>query len=172
MRTAPARDRPSRPTPPHARIWQTLPRPLRPGLPLTVAALVLLAAGCSDNGDRKPVHPVRGSILYQGKPAAHALVVFHPLDDAGKGAVRPRGQVGADGTFTLTTYDANDGAPAGEYAVTVEWWLSAASRKTREGDGTPPVNRLPSRYARPQTSGLRVKIGEGDNQLPAFQLKK
>jgi hypothetical protein len=172
MRTAPARDRPHRPARPRARIWRTPPRPQRPLLPLTAAALVLLAAGCSGNGDRKPVYPVRGRVLYEGKPAAHALVVFHPLADAGKGAVLPRGQVGADGTFTLTTYDANDGAPAGEYAVTVEWWLSTATTRTREGDGTPPVNRLPPRYARPQTSGLRVKIGEGDNQLPAFQLKK
>src|SRR5436309_2312718 len=82
--------------------------------------LVLLAAGCGD--DRKPLYPVQGRVLFEDRPPPQALVVFHPLGDQGKEAVRPRGQVGPDGSFTLTTHNPGDGAPAGAYAVTVEWW--------------------------------------------------
>jgi hypothetical protein len=145
--------------------------PVRASL-LCVAVLIFVGAGCSGNGDRKPVYPVRGRVLFDGRPPAHALVIFHPLGAEGKKAARPSATVGSDGTFTLRTYDANDGAPAGEYAVTVEWWLSTATSASHEGDSTPPVNRLPSRYARTKTSGLRVRVGAGDNQLAPFQLKK
>jgi hypothetical protein len=148
------------------------PRPARAPLLATVAALALFGPGCSGPGDREPVYPVQGRVLYDGKPAAHALVVFHPVGKKGKDVPRPRAQAGPDGTFKLTTYDADDGAPAGEYAVTVEWWLSTATRKSAEGESAPPLNRLPGRYARAQTSGLRVRIDEAPNQLPAFQLKR
>jgi hypothetical protein len=82
--------------------------------------------------------------------------------------VKPRGQVEADGTFTLTTYEAGDGAPAGEYQVTVEWWLASG----KPGDDRPPANRLPARYARAETSKLTARIEPGTNRLAAIELKR
>jgi hypothetical protein len=60
-------------------------------------------------------------VLFEGRPARGALVVFHPLDDPRPKAVKPRATVGRDGNFDLFTYSASDGAPAGNYAVSVVW---------------------------------------------------
>jgi hypothetical protein len=79
--------------------------------------------------------------------------------------VKPRGKVGADGKFALTTYDGNDGAPAGEYKVTVELWLSSGR------DDAAPTNRLPIRYANPDTSGLTATVNAGATELQPFALK-
>ena len=65
-----------------------------------------------------------------------------------------------DGSFVLSTYKGFDGAPVGEYAVTVVWrepWLDA--------HGRPGVERLPEKYAKPETSGLRVRIKTGPNDV-------
>lgn len=140
-------------------------RPLVTGL-LLLAATAFLAAGCSNKETRKPVFPVHGRVLFDGKPTPHALVLFHPLGTEDKDAVRPRGQVGPDGTFTLTTYESGDGAPAGDYRVTVELWLSAG--KGDEG----PTSRLPARYGNPKTSGLTATVDAGPTELQPFQLKR
>jgi hypothetical protein len=135
-------------------------------LPLLI---VVLACNACGRGDRKAVVPVEGQVLFENKPAQYALVVFHPVGGA-PGAPRPTGRVGADGTFTLTTYDAGDGAPPGEYDVTVEWLLTTGSKSNPAGYDNPPVNRLPSRYGKAGTSGLRVRVQEGKNSLPPFKL--
>jgi hypothetical protein len=115
------------------------------------------------------VYPVRGQLFYQGKPAANALVVFHALDEsAGTTGTRPHATVGPDGSFTLGTYASEDGAPAGEYAVTVEWWL-AGPKRGAEGDDV-PTNHLPARFASPKTSQLAAKVQPGTNEVPAFNL--
>ena len=83
-----------------------------------------------------------------------------PVASAG---ARPTGQVDKDGKFTLTTFAANDGAPAGDYEVTVEWWVSKNDK--------PAVNRLPARYRQPERSGLRATVaGGGAIALPVFKL--
>jgi hypothetical protein len=124
------------------------------------------ALGCGSNGpSRVPVVPAKGQISYEGKPIANALVIFHPLK-ADNNAPKPRAKVENDGSFVVETYDSKDGAPVGDYAVTVEWWLTSG-----KGD-EPPTNRLPARFARPEASGVKVTIREGDNDIPAIQLKK
>lgn len=129
-------------------------------LPLTLGA----AAGCSDRGGREPVFPVQGLVLYQGKPAVGAQVVFHPVGKGNPAAIRPSGQVDGTGKFTLTSYASGDGAPQGDYEVTVEYWVAKNER--------PAVNQLPSRYRLGRSSGLRASIAAGENQLPAFKLSR
>ena len=127
----------------------------------------LCMASCSKDDGRKPTYSVSGKVLLpDGKPAQHATVVFHPTEETGPDVVKPRGKVAADGSFKLTTYDGNDGAPAGEYRVTVELWL--ASGRSDEG----PSNRLPQKYANPQQSGLTAKVSAGSTELNAFRLKR
>jgi hypothetical protein len=75
-------------------------------------ALALLAAGCGES--RKPVFPVQGKVLdAEGKPASGAKLIFHPIDDKDPNAVRPVGVADESGSFTLTSYNKGDGAPAG-----------------------------------------------------------
>lgn len=135
-----------------------------------MAALIFFEAGCGSKDAsqerRKPVFPVQGQVLFAGRPTPYALVVFHPLNPDDKDTPRPRGQVGADGKFTLTTYEPGDGAPAGDYRVTVELWLSSGKRD--EG----PSNRLPARYGDPTTSGLTARVNTGPTELQPFHLKR
>jgi hypothetical protein len=144
---------------------------------LPAAALVFvllglaLVAGCA-RSDRKPVYPVHGQVLFDGQPIPHALVTLHSLDASAKDAPKPHGSVDKEGRFILTTYDSGDGAPAGDYAVTVEWWLTNATARTGEGNSLPPTNRLPARYSRAETSKLQVKIQAGENQIPVIKLSR
>jgi hypothetical protein len=131
---------------------------------------VLLCPSCGDG--RRLVFPVRGQVLYQGKPTPEALVIFHPVNDPDPRAPRPVARVGPDGRFSPTTYKTDDGAPAGEYAVTVTWVKERDNQDAPKEDQVPPKNLLPDRYAKPDTSGLRVHITAGPNDLPPFQLTK
>lgn len=130
-----------------------------------VATVLLFALiGCGQKG---PVlHPVTGKITSSdGKPLERATVVFHPVGTTDPNAVKPRGTVGADGTFALTSYTSGDGAPSGEYRVTVELWSA------NKGDD-PPTNRLPPKFANPEKSGLTATIGDGPIELKPFVLSR
>jgi hypothetical protein len=135
-----------------------------------IAALALtgLCFACAQKDQRKPVFPVRGKVLYNGKPAAGAFVVFHPLSPSGADVPRPRAHAAEDGTYHLTTHLTNDGAPAGEYAVTVTWPGPPPKGADREDEGP---DRLQGRYANPKTSGLRADVKDGGNEIPPFTLK-
>jgi hypothetical protein len=135
-------------------------------VPLLLAAVVIL--GCGSKEQRVPVFPVKGGVFANGKPAEKALVIFHPLSDADPKAPRPTGEVAADGSFTLSTYTAGDGAPAGEYAVTVSW---AQGSSSIGGDADSGDDRLGGRYVNPKTSGLRARVNEAATDLSPFKLK-
>jgi len=134
-----------------------------------ILALVLLSCGlasCSKSAGRKPTFPVSGRVLLpDGKPAEHALVVFHPVGEAGEDVGKPHGKVGADGNYKLTTYDTDDGAPAGKYRVTVELWLAGKGEE-------PPANRLNVKFSKPEMSGLTATVGAGPTDLNQFELKR
>src|SRR4051794_39043435 len=136
----------------------------------TVALPALLCASCGRSGP-KPVYPVSGQVLFNNKPPVGAQVVLHPVGEIGENSVRPHGEVDDSGQFVLTTYAPHDGAPPGDYLVTVEWWQARPSR-SRDGDDFPPVNRLPARYGNAQASPLHVKVTEGANELPPIRLSK
>ena len=108
-----------------------------------------------------PVYPVEGQVIFEGRPAAEAWVVFHPKAD-NPNLPRPRAKVDQQGKFTLTTYEPQDGAPAGEYAVTLE--LRKVINKNAEGEIGP--NLLPAAYSSPQTTKIVAKIAEGPNKVP------
>lgn len=128
---------------------------------LVLSAAALMLSGCSSKKieGRKPVFPVRGKLLVGDQPAPGAMVIFHPAGGSFD-AERPFAHVGPDGSFSLTTYQASDGAPEGEYRVTVEWYASA----DRDAPGPWP-NVLPSKYARPESSNVRVRVAQGPNEL-------
>lgn len=138
--------------------------------PLLSAALLLpLAAallGCSGGDPRPPVYPVAGSLTINDQPAEGALLSFHPADgqNVDRRGSRPRAMVEADGTFLVSTYGDGDGAPAGEYAVSVVW--------LENPDSANPVDRLGGRFANPQQSEWRVRIEEGDNQLAPHRIDR
>jgi hypothetical protein len=114
----------------------------------------------------KPVYPVKGRVLVNGKPAAGVTVRFISLDDPDDELARPLGTTDDDGWFTVSTYKLDDGLPAGAYAVSLSW--------LPKGYHGPPenANKLPAHYKDPETSGIKVQIKAGDNVLEPFVLEK
>ena len=132
---------------------------------LSLAAGVALSlAGCG--GDGKPAtHPVTVTVTYKGQPAAGALVVFHPADPAREKALggKPFGTVKADGTLSVTTYNEGDGAPEGDYGVTVQWNEPAKASKISLGEeGSATRDKLGGRYGDPRTPKFRFTVKKGE----------
>jgi hypothetical protein len=107
--------------------------------------------------NRKPCHPVSGTVHVDGVPAAFAMVVFHLKDPATKKLTRTGDAiVEADGSFVLATYAAGDGAPVGEYVVTV-------GPNSGFGAATNARVEIPEAYTKPATSPLTVTVKSGAN---------
>jgi hypothetical protein len=119
------------------------------------------------------VHPVRGKLLVDGQPAVRAQVTFHSVTDKRPEAVHPVGHVDEQGQFTLSSYHKGDGAPEGEYQVTVVWYLATPNpNRARGGEEYLSVNYLPEDYARLESSPLKARISKGANELPPFELQR
>jgi hypothetical protein len=132
---------------------------------LTFAALI---TGCGrSDANRVPVHPTTGAIQFRGTPVSGAFVSLHPKLGAGTSAPSPRATVGPDGRFALSTYEGQDGAPEGDYVLTVQWYKPI--RQGNELVGGPNV--LPRKYASAKTSDLIVKIAAGENCLTPIQIR-
>jgi hypothetical protein len=128
---------------------------------VALAALALLgtASGC---GGQKAVYHVHGVVLDgKNKPAKGAVVVFHPAAADAAQDCKPVGTVDDNGEFVLTTYQSGDGAPAGDYVVTL---VRPAPRRTpldREGG-----DLLQGRFADPAASKITVTVEkQTDNEV-------
>ena len=118
-----------------------------------VPVVAVVCAGCSRSGPA--LYPVRGKVLFEGQPARGATLVLHPLGNSGANAIKPRAFVDRDGGFEVFTYAAGDGAPAGEYAVTVLGRIGpgpgAPGRRAQAG----------AKQGRGFPAGLAMKRGPG-----------
>lgn len=137
------------------------------GMAALVLSTLMMCSGCSSAPEGPPTYPVKGKVLYQGQPASGAFVVFHPKAKIDGVDGPPTAQVKADGTFELTTRGAMDGAPAGEYAVTIEWYKLV----TTNGDVSRGPNVIPNQYTLPQSTPLKLAINAGENNLDPFVIK-
>jgi hypothetical protein len=115
-------------------------------------------------------YPVTGLVQFQGQPAKGAEIRLKPLvplvDPLGR-SVEPYGFVDNDGYFTVSTYAKGDGAPPGEYAVTIYW-------PTVTIEGGEPIygsDRLQDRYRDPARPLVRLTVVEGSNAVPDINLK-
>ena len=141
--------------------------------PRLLSAAVLLAIlvtlpniGCSKADNHVPVHPVLGAIQFRGQPVEGAFVSLIPKSPV-DGVPNPRATVAKDGTFTISTYNGDDGAPEGDYVVTVQWY-----KPVRQGaDLVGGPNILPAKYASPRTSDLSIRVAAGENHLNPIRLR-
>jgi hypothetical protein len=132
-----------------------------------VLLLLLFGAGCGRGPAHKAVYPVRGQVLYKGKPAEGILVYFVPVNPQEKYELPsiPLAVTAANGSFALGTYGKADGAPASEYAVSLFW-----PETPYPGYGDPGPDRLGGRYSDWQTSRWRVTVQPEPNAVPPFEL--
>ncbi|MBI3822329.1 MAG: hypothetical protein HY289_06580 [Planctomycetes bacterium] len=132
--------------------------------------LVSIAAPCLAGCSRSALatHPVRGQVYYRDKPLAEALIVFHALDASDHAANKPIAYTDSEGKFTLTTMKPGDGAPAGEYAITVDLReaVLVGEEKTRSGKSL-----LPERYRNVQKAVFKFRVEPGENIVPRLDVK-
>jgi len=140
-----------------------------------LAAVSLASAGCGGDPSRIAVFPVEGTVVSAGKPAAKAIVVFHPANPGAATKDGPGGTIATEtddqGKYRLSTYEADDGAPAGDYVVTVR---PGGGSSVEDGDGVvrraTPTRAL-AKYAEPATSPFKATIKPGDNHFD-FELNE
>lgn len=154
------------------------------------AALCLALAGCGGGdatpSNREAVYTTTGKVTLDGQPLADADITF--ASDTGKIAGFAR--TNAEGLFTASTFNSNDGLVAGMHRVSVSKFEvvetapvasdesdeyvppaapAAASRTARKPADAGPKSLVPARYNKPDTSELVVTVEvNGDNvvELP------
>ena len=142
-----------------------------------VLLLVVNSLACDDTPPLAgpiPVHPVRGTVLLKGKPAADVLVTFHPSGSSShpnEATPSPTGKTNAEGIYQLHTYLGTDGAPAGQYAVSLSFAGSAESRDVMAKNQTIAITKIPAKYSDPRKSGLTATIEKGNNAIEPFEIK-
>lgn len=126
-----------------------------------ITVLLAGAAGCQRGPVRPETAPVAGRVVTKaGQPCDGALVVFHPKAPGRSGDAKPVGKTADDGSFSLTTYEASDGAVPGAYGVTVVWPAKAKEAKmslSSEGGGG-GGDQLGGRYGDPAAPKVSVDV--------------
>jgi hypothetical protein len=135
---------------------------------IMITIVMFALAGCGKQATgRGPLFPAEGQILLDNKPLAEAIVTLYP-QGLPPGITEPsRGITGLDGKFHLSTFSADDGVPAGEYAVTV---IHYPMQKQLEGGYTAGPNDVPKKFASAKTTDLKILIAEGKTTIPALAI--
>lgn len=121
---------------------------------IVFALLIMTAIGCSDG--RPARLKASGQVLLNGEPLTfngNGFVQIVPENSRpATGKINPN-----DGTFTLTTFENQDGVTAGTHRVTVTAMAFTSSGST--------INLLPEKYSSTSTSGLTVTIEKPTDSL-------
>ena len=141
--------------------------PRRSGHPATWVVLIgsIALSGCGAGGSltSATAYPVKGKVLLaSGKPLTAGKVIFLPKSGSGMASI---GEIGADGTFSLRTADGSEGAPAGEYIVTINWPGTPLMKSSDPDEDAVTPDRLRNAYSRLSTSKLRATVREKDNTI-------
>ena len=110
---------------------------------------------------RVDVYPGDRTSHLQRQAGGRAQVTFHPKVQAVVHPI-PSAKVDPQGNFALTTYRSQDGAPAGEYSVTVV----LRPVITKEGELELGANVLPPQYSSPKTTKMVTQVAAGANSVP------
>jgi len=125
----------------------------------------VLFFGTSRVERRARVFPVEGILLVGDTPVTEAQLAFHALDEEASGQACPVGITHAGGKFHLTTYSSDDGAPAGDYIVTVFWPNHSIPFDECGCLDFTIHDRLGGKYADPATSTLRATVRPDGNKI-------
>ncbi|QDU77225.1 hypothetical protein Pan97_42870 [Bremerella volcania] len=118
-----------------------------------VSSLGLL--GCSGNGGATEV--VTGTVTFtDGSPVSGGTIIFADTQKNSSSV----GYIQEDGTYTLGTFGESDGAPQGNYKVTV-------IGSSDYGKSSP----ISSKFANQDQTPLTAKVVDGENVLD-FEVEK
>ena len=136
---------------------------------VVIVSLFFSTAGCGSGDEwttkRPKVYRAQGVVKLDGKPLDEATVIY--LSQSNN--VSAQGVTDKNGTFTLTTYDANDGAVEGKHKVVITK-RTYEKRKTKYDSPEEssialiPKELLPTKYSLPTTTTVEVEVsGKGTN---------
>ena len=133
----------------------------------------LMILGCSDDGIGKR-YPVSGRVNYKGKPVSQGTISFDPVDAACRTAA---GTI-AEGYYSLTTMQPDDGAMAGSYRVTIvsRDFAAALANDPRARNAEDPQKQahfankvakslIPAKYQLADTSKLTATVETHSNSF-------
>lgn len=131
----------------------------------TALILLVFVSGCGEQKGWLKTYQVKGKVQVDGKAVKGVVLTFHPRNQNPERTHFASGKTDENGEFVLTTFKPDDGAPAGEYDVTIIW----PKRKNPltlswEGD------KLNGHYATKEKAGIHITIEEQDQELPPFEL--
>ncbi len=122
------------------------------------ASVCLTITACSktDTG-RKVTIPVRGEVYVDGQPAAMLQVQCHPVGGIDReDPTVTQAVTDKEGRFQLSTYEAGDGAPLGEYKLTFVWQDFSMISASYSGP-----DKLKNRYRNPDSSEFTLTVEQG-----------
>jgi hypothetical protein len=149
---------------------------------LLLAGTLLLSACSSAFDDHPPVYPVKGKVIFKGKPMKGGTILF---EYAGEGSdtlkgppgqpFRVTGKINNEGTFNLVAYPGSEGMPAGNYKVGISIVQGRSESNIlnrtlvveKKGHSAVSTNR----YADPKTSDLTAEVSKDRPNEPVFELK-
>jgi len=108
--------------------------------------------------------PVSGIVTVDGAPVKDIWVTLHSV--AADMQVQPRDLTDETGRFEITTYMEGDGAPAGEYNITVEWLTYRPFGSQWVGP-----DKLKDQFNDAKTTPFHVTVADTPVELPPFELK-
>jgi len=126
-----------------------------------LVTIVALLVGCGGEAPpfRKATSPAKGKLTVDGTaPGSGIQIQCHPT--AGPDATHPTVSAiesDADGNFSISTYQAGDGLPAGDYTLTFTWQEFNVMSRSYSGK-----DKLNGRYADPKTSPIKLSVKDGE----------
>jgi hypothetical protein len=122
-----------------------------------------LSTGCRPQPEPE-IFSVEGVLTVNGEPAANASLAFHPLD-RNVNVSCPVGRSDARGVFHLTTHSHFDGAPPGDYAVTIVWPEESSLIDECNCSDILQHDRLKGFYANAEQTEFRVTVKRSANSF-------
>ena len=126
-----------------------------------IVLFLFVAVGCGKS--QLPTYKVNGQLKFEdGTTPAFGNIEFFNAENK----INAHGKINRDGTFTVTTYDKNDGAVAGKHQIVIIQltgnYLTAKSNQDIQHDHGQLAH---PRYVDYRTSGLECTITEGENDV-------
>lgn len=134
---------------------------------------LIAIVGCGGTSDdkwtksRPATYPVTGMVIFKGNPLPNATVVFSSQGENPTAAV---GRTDEQGAFSLTTFNDQDGAVAGEHQVLITATKIKGPPPGANLDEVDPtvteISLIPQKFGEPGKSGLSATVTEsGPNQF-------
>lgn len=108
---------------------------------------------------RKATSPVKGKVTVDGAaPGSEIQIVCHFLGTADtQHPTYSQAATDAEGNFSISTYEAGDGIPAGDYVLVFTWRDYNVMARSYTGP-----DKLKNRYSDPMTSPIKLTVKDGE----------